>query len=337
MRTNFKKICLFLAAPAVLALCASCAAPPREAAPELYWPFPPEKPRIKFVDMIVGSIDVTAESKLSLTAIFFGAEAEARMTKPSFAAVSGGVLYVNDIKYIHVFDVKRKKHALLGRKDFGNLTGIAALPDGRLVVGDSGFRKVYIVDPEEKTIAPFGPPSGFVTPAGIAVDAKRGRIVIADAGAHVITVWGLDGSFIFSKGSGERSDKFGQFNMPYDVAVDSEGRIIVADSGNFRIQVFDKDGGLVSAFGGAGAQVGFFSRPKGIAVDSEDHIYVMDAAFGNFQIFDTWGNVFLVVGASGAEPGKFLLPSDVCIDENDRIYVVDQMNYRIQIFQYLKY
>ncbi len=43
-------------------------------------------------------------------------------------------------------------------------------------------------------------------------------------------------------GSAQKGDADGEFNMPADVAVDSQGRVYVADHKNDRVQVFDPDG-----------------------------------------------------------------------------------------------
>ncbi|MDP2168670.1 MAG: 6-bladed beta-propeller [Thermodesulfovibrionales bacterium] len=318
-----------------IALLASCAKIPVEKAPELCWPFPPEKPRIKFLDLIMGSIDVSGVRSGKLRQLLFGEEAEVGFGKPMFIAGRDGVIYITDVLVIHVYDFKRKRFSLIGGGLFTNATGIAVSADGRLFVGDSVKKKVLVIEPGGKSYPLEDPGYKFDTPGGIAIDNANGRVIIADAKNHNISVWSLEGRFLFS--FGKRGTEFGDLNFPYAVAADKEGRIYVVDSGNFRIQIFDKDGNLLVAFGSVGMAGGQFARPKGIALDSEGHIYVIDASFGNFQIFDGEGNLYLAVGTNGAEPGKFSLPMGIYIDETDKIYVVDQINRRIQVFQYILY
>jgi len=313
----------------------ACAQIPEEKPPELYWPLPPERPRIKFVDLVLGSIDVTGVKSGKFKQLLFGEEGEVRFVKPLFVAVKNNVMYVTDVIGIHVYDYNKKEFMILGSGLLRNPTGIDVASDGRIFVGDSAIRQVFIFNPSPRRVTMVAKPGTFGSLGGIAVDEPRGRFIVVDAKKHRVSVYSLDGKFLFS--FGKRGINPGEFNFPYDVAVDAEGRMYVVDSGNFRVQIFDKEGKFLRAFGKVGTFPGFFARPKGIALDSEGHIYVVDAAFGNFQIFDSKGVVLLSVGANGSEPGKFSLPVGIDIDENDRIYVVDQMNQRVQILQYLKY
>ena len=325
---------VFLALMAILL--ASCAKIPVETPPELYWPFPPEKPRVKFTDIIAGSIDVTGVRSNKFTQLLFGEEKEVNFIKPSFAAKRGDILYVTDIKFIHVYDFGKGKYTALGLGLFGNITGIAVSADGsKIFAGDSGHKTVFFFDTKAgKSDRLRAPDYSFDSPGGLAVDDLNGRLIVPDAKKHSVSVWSFDGKLLFS--IGKRGNKPGEFNFPYSAAVDKQGRIYIVDSGNFRVQVFDKDGGVLGYFGAVGTVAGSFARPKGIALDSDGNIYVVDAAFSNFQIFDPEQGVFLAVGSNGSDPGKFSLPLGIAIDEKDRIYVVDQMNKRIQVFQYLK-
>ncbi|MBI4824209.1 MAG: 6-bladed beta-propeller [Nitrospirae bacterium] len=315
-------------------LIASCAEFPRESPPELYWPFPPEKPRVKFLELIIGSIDVVGV-RGKFHRLLFGEETEVTFRKPAYIAVKDNVLYITDVGVIHVYDFNKRKFKILGRGLLGNATGIAVSPDGRVFVSDSARKQVFVFNPEDNTATIWTDTDVFETPAGLEIDEVNERLLVVDSKKHNVTVWSLNGDFLFSIGG--RGRDFGEFNFPYDVAVDKEGKIYVIDTGNFRVQIFDKDGKFLSAFGGVGSNIGSFARPKGIALDSAGHIYIVDSAFGNFQIFGPDGSVYLVVGSNGNEPGKFTLPMGIFIDKDDKIYVVDQINRRIQVFQYIKY
>jgi DNA-binding beta-propeller fold protein YncE len=333
MQIFFRLTAVFLAA-SLAVLFASCAKVPKEPPMELYWPFPPQKPRIKFVDIIVGSIDVTGVMSGSVSRLLFGEEPEYRFLKPAFLAVKDDVLYVTDITAVHVYDFKKKKFHLVGKKSLVSATGVAVSEDGRIFVGDSMKNQVLIFNKDGSSAGSIGGLSVFGSVGGLAVDDANGRLMVCDTKGHKVAVYSLSGELLFSMG--KRGNEKGEFNYPYSATVDPKGNIYVVDSGNFRVQIFDKDGNFISAFGSLGAVAGTFSRPKGIALDSEGHIYVVDAAFGNFQILDSEGRVFLAVGTNGKAPGQFMLPLDIAIDGRDRIFVVDQINRRIQVFQYLK-
>lgn len=316
-------------------ICTGCVTPlPREEVPELYWPFPPEKPRIKFLDLILGSTDVTGTRADKFKNIVFGAESEALFDKPDYVAVFKDTLLVTDIGRVHVFDFGQKRYSVLGGGKLTSATGVAVTKDGWVFVGDSLRKRVLLFIPGAEDPMVFGERGSFGRPTGIAVDDARRHVIILDSFTHEASVYSYEGEKLFIIGGRGRDE--GKFNFPYAVTVDKEGRIYVLDSGNFRVQIFDAEGKFIRTFGNVGTEAGMFARPKGIALDSEGHIYVVDAAFGNFQIFDEFGNLLLAVGTNGTDPGMFVLPFGIAIDEKDKIYVVDQINRRVQVFQYLK-
>ncbi len=313
----------------------SCAGEIREEEiPELYWPLPPQRPRIKFVDLIIGSLDVTGSQRGKFRRVLFGEEGEVGFVKPLFIATMKDVVYVTDLTGVVIMDFKGKEFKIIGSSTFRNPTGIAVSETGKLFVADTAKNKVFMVDSEMQNITPIRG-EDFGNPGGLAVDDTNGRLLAVDVRKHLLRVYNLDGEELFSFGS--RGIEPGKFNFPYDVTVDSEGNIYVVDSGNFRVQIFDKDGNFLRAFGNVGTLAGQFARPKGIALDPDGHIYVVDGAFGNFQIFDKTGQPLLAVGSVGSEPGQFVLPIGITIDDEGRIYVVDQINKRLQKFQYITY
>jgi DNA-binding beta-propeller fold protein YncE len=306
----------------------------KEVVPELYWPLPPQRPRVKFVDLIIGSLDVTGSQRGKFKRVLFGEEGEMGFVKPLFITSMKDVVYVTDLTGVVIMDFKGKKFKIVGSNNFQNPTGIAISETGKLFVADSSKNKVFMVDLETQDITPVrGEALG--NPGGLAVDDINGRLLAVDVREHLLRVYNLDGEELFSFGG--RGVEPGEFNFPYDVTVDSEGNIYVVDSGNFRVQIFDKDGNFLRTFGSIGTIAGHFARPKGIALDPDGHIYVVDGAFSNFQIFDKVGLPLLAVGSVGSEPGQFVLPIGITIDADGSIYVVDQINKRLQKFQYITY
>ncbi len=315
----------------VLFLFACASQPVVEKPPDMVWPLPPEKPRIRFVNIILGSADVNIKAN-KLKSILFGKEADTRFVKPFGVAVSDQTVYVTDVGAVLVFDLKNASFKIIGAGDLKMPIGIAATRE-RIYVGDAGRRTISVFDREWKRVLEFG--RGEIgIPAGIAVDEQRKKVIVSDSKKNKVFIYGLDGRLLSQ--FGKRGVEPGEFNVPYGIAVDRQGRIYVVDSMNFRVEIFDENGKFLKSLGKVGTSAGMFARPKGVAVDSDGHIYVLDSAFGNFQIFDSEGGALLAVGNTGAGPAEFVLPSSICIDENDGIYVVDQINKRVQIFQYLK-
>ena len=307
----------------------ACAPAPQKP-PVIFWPAPPEKPRIKYVGAITSDRAVLGGGPEDMEDYLFGDNSGTVFSKPVFAAAKNGVLYVTDLLGLHVYDFNNKKYMHVSG-DLRTPSGVAVSSDGTIFVGDSTRKTIFKFNSQGLELGYFG----FInSPGGFAVDDARKRLIAVDALADEVYVYDFSGNLQFKFGG--KGNGPGQFNFPYSVAVDRAGNIIVMDSGNFRVQVFDNKGKFIRAFGGAGSRAGDFMRPKGIAIGPDGHLYVVDAAFGNFQIFDELGNLYLFVGENGTGPGQFQLPFGIAIDENGRIYVVDQVNRRVQVFQYLK-
>ena len=324
-------LCALLAAPCLLP---ACSQPPRQFEPDdLYWPLPPNPPRIHYIQSIFTEDDIgriySFREKLFGKGYFDG------MARPYGVSVKNGRLLVSDIvmRTVLVFDLEKKRMFSVGQEGAFQVPA-AAVADaaGNIYVADSVGRKVAVYDAQGvyRTAFTFA----HARPVGLAVQDALGRLYVVDRAGHRVIVSDLDGKQLFS--FGERGTGDGKFNLPLDIAIDRQGSLYVLDSGNFRVQIFSAEGTFLSKFGTVGDSAGMFANPKGIAIDSDGHIYVTDAAFSNFQIFDRTGNILLFVGEMGGWPGYLHLPAGIAIDENDRIYVADQMNSRVQVFQYLQ-
>lgn len=319
---------------------AGCATPVVQQPVELYWPPPPDPPKIKYLESWSTQDDFGKGGLTAFMETIIGKEEIANLRKPHAVAVdSGGRIYVTDTAHraVAVIDKVSKKFWFIGVAGTGRLNvpvGIAIYEIGdRLFVADSKLDVVNVFRLNGSFVKSIGLKKEFENPVGIAIDSRLKRLYIVDSKKHKLFVFSLEGELI--REIGDRGGDDGFFNFPVSVAVDSKGNIYVNDSGNFRVQVFDPDGKFLRKFGQLGDTFGCFARPKGIAIDSEDHIYVGDAAFNNFQIFDTEGRLLTWVGQAGFGPGEFQTPSGIFIDNEDRIYVVDQLNRRVQVFQYL--
>jgi DNA-binding beta-propeller fold protein YncE len=324
----------FLAIAASLLFLSACATPERRSEPaNLFWPLPPEKPRIRYIQSIYSEDDIGRI--YSFREMLFGKSYRDSLTRPYGVFARGEKIYVTDITAMRVmvYDRKLKRVLIVGEEGAMHIPS-AALADskGTLYVADASRSKIVVYDAGGSYQTAF--PLGSVKPVALAFNESLGRLFVLDRNGHRVVVLNTAGGLLFEFGAPGRDD--GQFNMPLGMAIDKNGRIYVLDSGNFRVQIFDADGRFITKFGSVGDRAGFFANPKGIAVDSDGHIYVTDAAFGNFQIFDQEGMVLLSVGKLGPAPGQLYLPAGIAIDENDRIYIADQLNSRISIFQYLK-
>lgn len=307
--------------------CATSTAP----GPNIYWPAPPEEPRIAYLNAYRGEIDL---KKPSIWDALFGVETRPQMVKPYGVTSFGEKIYVTNTgnATVLILDLKEKKVDYLG-SGFGLPLGIAAAPDGMIFVADAKLKRVFGYGADGNLKTAFGDKM-LLGPSGLAVDGELGRIYVVDSAGHQFCVFSTKGQLLFKVGNRGSGDA--EFNYPSNIAVDRRNHnIYVVDTQNFRIQVFDKDGKFLTRFGSVGDIAGTFTRPKGIGIDSEGHVFVSDAAFANFQIFDEKGELLLFIGGHGTGPGTFVLPAGLYIDEYDRIYMVDQLDPRVQVFQYL--
>jgi tripartite motif-containing protein 71 len=156
----------------------------------------------------------------------------------------------------------------------------------------------------------------------------------------------------------------GQFNLPFDSAVDSSGNVFVADSENNRIQMFRLVSDncpsptrqivpgvcFITKWGKSGTADGRFHNPYGVAVNSSGFVYVADSGNNRIQVFQLaspcpsgttqvspgvcfvkkWGSSF---ASHGTGPGQFQNPYDVTLDSKGDVFVADADNKRIQVFQ----
>jgi sugar lactone lactonase YvrE len=159
--------------------------------------------------------------------------------------------------------------------------GIAVDNEGRVIVADTGNKRIQIFQSDGAFLQQFGgsglQPGQLDEPVGVAVDAQgnivvadtwNGRIQVFDSKGTPKAAWDIDGWL----------DK-NTVGKPY-VAVDSKGRVYVADEVGRRVLVFDQTGQYLGSFGQYGTDASGFSQIGGIALDKQDNIYVTDTALG---------------------------------------------------------
>jgi len=89
--------------------------------------------------------------------------------------------------------------------------GIAQGPHDEILVADAELHSVYRLDKKGNPVGEFGHDI-LNRPTGLARDAARGRIYVADTHAHDIKVFDDDGKLV--KVIGRRGEGDGEFNFP---------------------------------------------------------------------------------------------------------------------------
>jgi streptogramin lyase len=170
----------------------------------------------------------------------------------------------------------------------------------------------------------------FQNPMDVAVDDNDDSVYVVDRTGNRVVKLDLKGRYLTR--FGEHGTKNGQFNNPFDIAVDGDGFVYVVDSGNRRIQKFDSEGNFVLAWGSAGSGSGQFIGPWGIAVDEEGFVYVTDKGLDRVQKFYSNGTFVSMFGSTGTGDGQLSGPKGIVVDSVGFVYVADSANCRIHKF-----
>jgi DNA-binding beta-propeller fold protein YncE len=212
--------------------------------------------------------------------------------------------------------------------------GLAAGLNGELLVSDAQRHAVFRLDAAGRPLGSWGA-AQLQRPTGLARDAARGRVFVADTLAHDIKVFDDAGQLLAVWG---RDGVDGTpLNQPTHLVWAAE-TLHVTDSLNARIVRFDAEGRALGAFGRRGRQVGDLVRPKGVAVDAAGRVLVVESLHDHLLVFDRaeqGHRLLLALGGTGAAPGQFYLPAGLWLDAQGRVYVADMMNGRVAVLQFL--
>jgi DNA-binding beta-propeller fold protein YncE len=292
----------------------AASAPKIQKAP-VFYPPPPDLPRIQFLTSLSGSKDV--ESKTSSFERFVTGEKEAqrRLNKPYGLAVQKGKIYVCDTNAtLMVFDLEKSTFGPLhGAQGLGMLTqpqNISIDSAGNRYVADPVRGQVVMFDKNDFYVKAFGT-SDWWKPVSAAV--FEGSLYVSDMKNNEIKVVDLQTGNLL-RGLGQREGNGGVLGMPANLVINQEGYLFVSDAGRFQVVKLDRDGNIRQTMGQLGSQPGYFARPRGIAFDREGRFYVVDAAFDNVQVFNKDGGLLLFFGKAGRKDGDLFLPAQVAID-----------------------
>ncbi len=203
--------------------------------------------------------------------------------------------------------------------------GVAALPDGRILVTEPHAHRIAVINSNgsrQNNWGEYGINWGqLYRPAGIDSDGVD-TTVVADAGNHRIQL--LDKNGVTQGVLTDWNDV--PFRNPQDVAL-STTWMAIADTGNDRVCVLNRD------------QVGHWcvnsdislKSPQGVDVDDEGALCIADTGNHRILIFNPDGSLRSEFGDWGRFPGLFAEPTGVEFN-GEHVYVVDRLNHRVQVF-----
>ncbi len=320
MRSRHATLLLCLA---VLSACASTSpGPPVERDDYVFYPPPPDEPRLQFLAKYSSTLDMSAGNSRLRSFVFGDEQSEGHLVnKPYGLAVFDGAIYVVDTRGggYGVFDLAAGRTRFVRGSGSGTMQkpiNITIDSDGTRYVTDTGRDAVLVFDRDDRFVRLFDMP-GRAKPGDVAL-LKEGAYVTDLTNMQVHVLDKLTGAMKFSFGGAGSGP--GQMFHPTNLAVGPDGTLYVADTTNFRIQQFSPDGQFIREIGKHGLGFGQFARPKGVALDREGRIYVVDSAFENVQILDDDGAPLTFFGGAGNEPGSLNLPTVVKVDYDNVQY-----------------
>jgi sugar lactone lactonase YvrE len=326
-------------ATVLIGLAAGCATSPasKTASKFIFYPPPPEAPRLQFLTSFSGEKDLGGSSKFA--AFVTGASPTQRViAKPYGLALNRGQLYVCDTSQgaIAILDLAQRKFSYLDPKNGGQMRvpiNLTIDQDGIRYVADRGQNQVLIYSPDntfqgaigEKAPAKLlGTDGASAKPAEVTGDEKSlgptdvavmgDRIYVTDLNHNCVRVYQKASRELLFKIPIDPKDEAAKLFAPTNLATDSQNCLYVSDFAGFCVKKYDANGKYLRMFGRLGDRPGEFARPKGVAVDREGRLYVVDAATQVIQIFDAEGRLLMFFGEPQGSAIPLNLPAKVIID-----------------------
>jgi YD repeat-containing protein len=127
----------------------------------------------------------------------------------------------------------------------------------------------------------------------------------------------------------------GEFDHPFDTAVDAKEDVWVTDGYNDRIEKFSSSGKWIATYGkaGTGEKAVEFEEPIGIAINhTSGDVYIGDQNNNRVVELNSSGKLVKMFGKAGEGVGQFKEPTGVAVDAAGHLWVADEGNNRVEEF-----
>lgn len=213
---------------------------------------------------------------------------------------------------------------------------VAAGPDGRLVVADTGHDRVLVCAADGEVLTEH---AGLYQPQGVRW-AAAGALLVCETGAG--RVWHI-------AADGARTLLTGALASPWDV-VEWGGHVVVAEAGRHRIWALDAAGEpqVIAGSGGEGLFDGpalgaGLAQPSGLAVTRDGELAWLDAEASALRVLDRpLGTVRTLVGEGlfdwGAEDGgparaSMQHPLGLAAGPDGALWIADTFNGLLRVWR----
>ena len=167
----------------------------------------------------------------------------------------------------------------------------------------------------------------FNNPIGIAVYPTTELVFVADSLNNRIQVFNSD--LIYAHSITLHGDN--QFNIPFDISLDSDGCLYVAEWGNHCITKLTTTGQYITRFGSSGSAPGQLFCPSSLSINN-NLVYVSEYGNHRVSVFDTKGAFLRCFGKNGSGEGELNSPIGMTTDTFGNLYVSDFGNNRLVVY-----
>ena len=238
-----------------------------------------------------------------------------------------------------VFDREGKFLRSWGEGVFRRAHGITIGPDDSMWLTDDLHHTIRQFTPDGKLLLTIGNPDQpstlhggkpFHRPTHVALCPRTGNVYISDGyGNSHVHKFDPKGRHLKTWG-GPGTDP-GQFNIPHNIATDSEGLVYVADRENSRVQIFDGEGRYLAQWNNLHRPCGLhIDRAAGLAYVGElpSHLPVNEKVpniGARVSVLTMKGDLVDRVGGPflGEKPGEFVAPHGCVVDSRRDLYVAE--------------
>jgi YVTN family beta-propeller protein len=320
----------------------------QETRKPVFFPPPPERPRLQFLKSFSGPQDLGAVGPGAFETFVLGEpETKEGITRPYGVAIFEGKLYVCDVgkRMVEVLDLKNCTFGYLTKdRRLMNPVNIYIDNDGVKYIADPTAGAVFVFDRRNNLKAMLGKELK-INPIDVVV--RGPRCYVTDFGSNQVVVLdkttGREIARIGKKSQSQRQIKPlselppGEITLISDLALDQQDSIYVTDKAAGRITQFDRSGIFKRTIGRLGLNIDELVRPKGIAIDKENRIWVVDAGpdVEVAKIYNQRAQLLLFFGLRRIErpansPGMMNLPAKIVLDYDNvelfREYAVEGAN-----------
>lgn len=303
----------------MIATVLSCSSNYQKKFDPLFFPAPPEIPKIQYLTVISSSADIK-EKQSSFESFVLGEELQKDIIKPFGISSQKDNIMIVDTKLQSLININLKNSTF----EYINPNG-----DGQLKKPLNCFYyndELYVNDFANHCIVMLDKNNSYIKSIGSSILSKPSDVAVVSDNIYVTD---MDSSkvFVFSKATNSVLFSFPNVDVkdtsflhsPTHITI-MNNRVYVVDFGEFNVKVFDLNGKFLNTIGSYGQNRGQFVRTKGIAVDSSNNVYVLDAAFENVQIFNKNGELLMFFGGPYQRPGYLSLPIRINIDYDNIEY-----------------